>query len=379
MCRPLRILISLGVVLLLWAASKSVAADDGAEQAALDRMSRPPLGLPAIEFPADNVPTTDKIRLGRKLFFDTRLSAEGTMSCGTCHLPDQGFTVNGYPTAIGKGGLPLRRNAPTLLNVAFQRTLFRDGRRTSLERQALDPFVAPDEMANPSLLAVMEKIRSLKDYEGAFERVFGRGPTPQALAQAIASYERTLLAGDSPFDRWHFGRQEQAVDESAKRGFELFRGKAGCIVCHQFSDSNPLFTDHQFRDAGVGWKRSRTGPSGQGRYDAQNAALGPQHSDFGRFEVTQDPTDMFKYQTPTLRNIALTAPYMHDGSLATLRDVVEYYDRGGFHSYGIDPLIRPLSLNWEEQQDLIAFLESLTSAGIGELQEEAGGRPSLSE
>jgi cytochrome c peroxidase len=349
----------------------AAAAEKDDAQAGLERIGQPPLGLPKLVIPPDNNPTLEKIRLGRKLFFDARLSRDGKMACGTCHLPEQGFTVNGYPTAIGKGGAPLRRNAPTMLNVAYQPALFRDGRRNSIERQSLDPLLAKEEMDNPSLFAVMEKIRGLKDYDGMFEAVFGKGPTPDGLAYAIASYERTLLAGESPFDQWHFGKQADAVGESAKRGFELFRGRAGCVACHTFGEQDALFTDHKFHDAGVGWKRSRTGLAGQGRYDAKDQYADALHSDFGRFEVTNDPGDLFRYQTPSLRNIALTAPYMHDGSLKTLREVVEYYNRGGFHSYGIDPLIRPLALNWDEQQDLIDFLESLTSDGIQQLIAEA--------
>lgn len=365
---------------LLLAPAWALGAESG-DSPALMRIANPPLGLPAVPIPADNRPTTEKIELGRKLFFDPRLSHDGTLSCGLCHLPEHGFTVNSAPLAIGKGGAPLRRNAPTVLNVAYETTLFRDGRRASLEQQALDPFLSTVEMANPSAEAVVEKIEALADYEGLFQRAFGSGPNPERIAMAIASYERTLLAGDSPFDRWHFGGDESAVSEQVKRGFDLFKGKANCSLCHALGEAKTqtLFTDHRFRDAGVGWMRSRkadlmrfAGPAPinvlQG---VAPSALQPPHRDYGRFEVTGDPPDLFLYRTPSLRNVALTAPYMHDGSMATLRDVVAYYNIGGFRAYGIDPMIHALNLTTDQQHELVAFMESLTSTGLAELIAEA--------
>lgn len=343
----------------------------GIEQAGLTRIAHPPLGLPAVPFPADNPPTAEKIALGRKLFFDERLSGDGKLSCGLCHLPEHGFAVNGNATAVGKGGMVLRRNAPTVLNVTYQRAVFRDGRVDSIEKQALAPFVAADEMANPSMFALIEKIRGLKDYGGMFERAFGTGPTPVGIAYSIASFERTLLAADSPFDRWRFGKQEQAVSSEVKRGFELFTGKAICSACHLIGESEALFTDHRFRDVGIGWKRSRMGRSGRGIMTARDGAEDERLKDFGRFEVTHDPVDMFLYLTPSLRNAALTAPYMHDGSMATLEEVVDYYNRGGFNGYGIDPLIHALSLDADEKRALVAFLKSLTSDGIAGLIAES--------
>ena len=189
------------------------------EQAALARIANPPLGLPDVPVPDDNPPTAAKISLGRKLFFDERLSHSGKLSCGSCHLPHEGFTVNEGATPVGHDGMILRRNAPTLLNVAYQRSFFLDGRQTSLEKQALEPFTVEDELANPSLDVVIDRIRDLPDYAGRFEEAFGEGPSPRTLAHAISAYELTLLAADSPFDRWRYGGEEDALDAIAKQRF----------------------------------------------------------------------------------------------------------------------------------------------------------------
>lgn len=373
----------LAVLILFGSGAKAEQVDPspGRDQAALDRIANPPLGLPNVPIPADNVPTIEKVQLGRKLFFDQRLSHSGKLSCGSCHLPDQGFTVNESATPAGHDGAILRRNAPTLLNVAYQRSIFLDGRQTSMEKQALEPFVEPDEMANPSIDAVILKIRRLPDYKGQFERAFGKGPSPERIGQAIASYERTLLAADTPFDRWHFGQQEDAVDAAVKKGFELFKGKAGCAACHVLDRQDALFTDHRFHDDGIGWIPSRdigasrrlapaqtaSGGRAEAEYDVDNHVKRLPPSDMGRFEVTKEFIDVFRYRTPSLRNIALTAPYMHDGSIRTLQKVVAYYNDGGFRHFGIDPLVRRLRLNSDEQEALVAFLKSLTATNIGEL------------
>lgn len=373
------------LVAFLISGGAAAESDDGAAglgpaaatRAALARIADPPLGLPEVSVPAENPPTAEKIRLGRKLFFDRRLSADGTMACGSCHLPEHGFVLNGVPTAIGHQGQFLRRNAPTVLNVAYERSLFRDGRRPSLEAQALEPLVAANEMANPSLEAVVERVAALEDYAGMFQAAFGTGPTAEGIARAIASYERSLLAGNSPFDRWHFGGDEDAVSDAAKLGFEVFRTKAGCIGCHAFSEDNPLFTDHKFHDIGTGWKRARRMDQvrlallGESNPEDTHAGTRLLPSDYGRYEVTQTPPDMFRYKTPSLRNVALTAPYMHDGSFKTLREVVTYYHHGGFRGYEMDPLVQPLNLTTEEQQALVAFLESLTSDDLRDLIAEA--------
>lgn len=349
------------------------------EQAALARIADPPLGLPEVPVPVDNPPTAAKISLGRKLFFDERLSHSGKLSCGSCHLPHEGFTVNEGATPVGHDGAILRRNAPTLLNVAYQRSLFLDGRQTSLEKQALEPFTVEDELANPSLDVVIDRIRQLPDYAGRFEEAFGEGPSPRTIAQAISTYERTLLAAGSAFDRWRYGGQEDALDATAKQGFDLFTGKAGCVACHTLDQREALFTDHLFHDDGIGWIPARD--IGAGRLttrrgmplvyteDDPDAVATP--SDMGRMEVTKEFIDMFRYRTPSLRNIELTAPYMHNGSIETLEDVVAYYGEGGFRHFGIDPLVRDLQLSDSEKAALVAFLKSLTAGNIEALIVEA--------
>ena len=374
--QTLAALVSVGLFIAPFLAANDTPQD---EQAALARIANPPLGLPDVPVPDANPPTAAKIRLGRKLFFDQRLSHSGKLSCGSCHLPHEGFTVNAGATPVGHEGAILRRNAPTLLNVAYQRSLFLDGRQTSLEAQALEPFTVEDELANPSLDVVIERIAQLSDYDGLFEAAFGEGPSPRTVGQAIATYERTLLAADSAFDRWRYGGEEDALDALAKQGFDLFTGKAGCAACHVLDARQAMFTDHLFHDDGVGWIPARdigagqlTTPRGLPVYaDLNDPDAVPTPSDMGRMEVSKQFIDMFRYRTPSLRNIELTAPYMHNGTFATLEDVVAYYGDGGFRHFGIDPLVRDLSLTDTEKAALVAFLKSLTAGNIEALIVEA--------
>lgn len=362
----------------------SPTAADDRDTRAHARTAHPPLGLPPVTVPENDSLTSEKIALGRKLFFDRRLSHNGTISCGMCHVPEQGFAVNEMATAIGIGGRTVRRNAPTVLNSAYQRTMFHDGRDTSLETQVLGPLVAANEMGNPSLGYVVAVVASLPDYAGLFEKAFDEPASVTTIGRAIAAWERTLLAGDSPFDRWHFGGDTAAVDAAAKRGFALFEGKAGCTACHIVEDDHALFTDHGFHATGIGY-RNAFAPSPDDSVRIQLAPgsfttvkrrdLGsisePVAPDGGRYEVTLDPQDRWKYKTPDLRNVALTAPYMHDGSLLTLRDVVDFYNRGGVSHPGLDPAIQPLSLSDSEVDDIVAFLESLTAGNIFDLIADA--------
>lgn len=352
------------------------------------RMQRAPLGLPPVPVPADNVLTPAKVALGRKLFYDRRLSLNGTFSCAMCHIPEQGFTNNELATAVGIEGRSVRRNAPTIYNVAYLDRLFHDGRETLLEHQVWGPLLARNEMGSPSIGAVVEKIRTAPDYAGLFESAFpGSGLAMQTVGMAIASYERTLVSGSSPFDRWHYGKDESAVGEAVKRGFQLFTGQAGCSACHTVGADAALFTDGAFHNTGIGYavsmakepkpKRILVAP---GQYLIVDGALvaqvgEPPASDLGRYEVTQDPADRWKYRTPSLRNIALTAPYMHDGSLATLGDVVSFYNRGGIPNEVLDPLIRPLGLSAEDQDDLVSFLKALTGSDVDELVSDAFAAP----
>ena len=298
-----------------------------------------PLGLNSlVPVPIDNPLTPEKVELGRRLFFDPGLSRDGTISCASCHQPEKAFT-DGRALAVGIEQRVGRRNVPTLLNGAYGKTMFWDGRAASLEEQALVPLTHPNEMDN-SLEGIVERLREDGVYPGLFEPAFGSAEvTPRRIAQALASYQRALVAGDSPFDRYLILNDESALSDAARRGLALFRGKARCSHCHD----GPLFTDQKFHNTGVGW--------------------GNEPPDLGRFEFTGIEEDKGRFKTPTLRNVTLTAPYMHDGSIASLEEVIEFYNRGGQPNPSLDPTIRPLNLSAQEKSDLIAFLRSL-SAGV---------------
>jgi cytochrome c peroxidase len=371
--------------LLLWAVLGAVlavprpgAAAEAVDAAAMARIAAPPLGLPPVPVPAENAPTAEKIALGRKLFFDRRLSRNGTMSCGMCHVPEQGFTNNELATPIGVEGRSLRRNAPTVLNVAYHGRLFHDGRETMLETQVIGPLLARNEMANPSIGYVLEKLAGLPDYAGLFERAFGAGPTIGRVGQAIASWERSMLAGNSPFDRWRYGGERDALTAQQRRGYELFVGRAGCGNCHLVGEDHALFTDGSFHDTGLGYRAAQNIAGGDdpvsveiapgrrvtiAREVVRSVGLAPE-GDLGRHEVTLDPADLWKFKTPSLRNVALTGPYMHDGSLRSLDGVVRFYNRGGVPHDGLDTLIAPLDMDADAIAALVAFLEALTSGDV---------------
>jgi cytochrome c peroxidase len=344
------------------------------------------LGLPPLPIPKDNPPTRAKIALGRKLFYDRRLSLNNTFSCAMCHVPEQGFASNEQATSVGIEGRSVRRNAPTIYNVAYLERLFHDGRESTLENQVWGPFLAANEMGNPSVGFVLDKLRALPDYRGWFERAFRRPATMETVGQAIASYERMLVAGDSPFDRWRYGQPAGALDGAAQRGFDLFTGKAGCSRCHGVGDHHALFTDNGFHNTGIGYRDSLGPAAPQPVQLAPGVSVAmdpaaiatvsePKAADLGRYEISQNPADRWKYRTPTLRNIALTAPYMHNGSLPTLRAVVEFYDRGGEANENLDPLIQPLRLTEDEKTDLVSFLLSLTGSRTDTLVFDAYAAP----
>jgi cytochrome c peroxidase len=327
------------------------------------------LGLPVLSIPANNQQTAEKIALGRQLFNDKRLSQDGSISCASCHNQDRAFT-DGQKVAVGIRQQTGFRNAPTVVNTAFYQTLFLDGRAASLEEQALGPFLNPIEHGLKSQQQIAAIVAQDPVYQEQFTRIFNsREITAEQVAQAIASFERTLIAGNSAFDRYLFGRDRKALTQSETRGMRLFRRKGNCANCHEISGKDALFMDNRFYNLGVGFTkvnpqiaefvqalRAGEDASGFSFSDAQRAEL-------GRFNVTQVIADIGKFKTPTLRNIALTAPYMHDGSINTLEDVVEYYDKGGEKNPFLDPAIFPLHLTAEEKQDLVAFLKALTSAG----------------
>jgi cytochrome c peroxidase len=332
------------------------------DQRAVERVATPPLGLPAVPVPSYNQVTAEKVALGRKLFFDNRLSGDGDISCATCHVPEEGFTQNGMALPTGHKGRPIPRNSPTVFNTAYYTTQFHDGRRPSLETQVFGPFLSPNEMGNTSIKELLAKINSFPDYKGLFEAVFGAGPSAVTVGQAIATYERTILSANSAFDRWSYGGEAEALSKKAKAGFDLFTGKAQCSICHLVDEDHALFTDNLFHNIGVGYKSKESPPS-----------------DLGRFAVTKQEEDRGAFKTPSLRNIALTGPYMHDGSEATLKDVVRFYNQGGIANESLSPLIVPLELTKSEINELVAFMESLTGDNVDELiidgQSVAAGKP----
>lgn len=336
----------------------------------------PPLGLPPTPVPENNPLTEPRIALGRKLFFDRRLSLNHTMSCAMCHIAEQGFTNNEMATAVGFEGRTVRRNAPTLYNVAYLERLFHDGREYSLEQQVWGPLLASNEMANPSVGQVIAKLNSLSDYDGLFESAFKKAPTMATIGMALASYERTLNSADSSFDRWYFGKQGNALSKQAQAGFKVFDGKGGCNACHIVSDDHALLTDSLLHNTGIGYQTAMVEPPLKTRVQVApgqfvevdtkivDSVSATRPNDLGLYEITQSPQDRWKYRTPSLRNIALTAPYMHDGSLATLQEVIEFYDRGGIANENLDPLIHPLELSAEQKTNLVIFLQSLTGSNV---------------
>ncbi|RMF45151.1 MAG: cytochrome-c peroxidase [Planctomycetota bacterium] len=295
-----------------------------------------PLGLKPPKIPADNPLTAEKVALGRQLYFDPRLSADNTISCASCHDPKLGWS-NGEATAAGVGGQRGNRSGPTIINSAYNRFQFWDGRAGSLEEQALGPIANPIEMALPIEQAV-QKIAAIEGYAQQFEKVFGEPVSAENIAKAIASFERTVLSGDAPYDRFKAGDQS-ALSEQAQLGRKLFFGKANCSACH----NGPNFTDNGFHNLGVG-------------FDKENP-------DIGREAISGLKGDRGAFKTATLREIAKTAPYMHDGSLATLEDVVEYYNKGGTPNPFLDEEIFELGLTEEEKAALVTFLtEGLSSS-----------------
>lgn len=284
--------------------------------------------------PADNQLTPDRAELGKILFFDPRLSGSNWISCTTCHNPALGWS-DGLPTAMGVGMKTLHRATPTILNTAYNRIQMWDGRAPSLEEQATGPIVSPDEM-NQNLDDLVKELSAIPGYKELFEKSYpGEGISKQTISKAIASFERTVVSTESPFDKWRKG-DKKAVSESVKRGFTLFEGKANCAACHQGFN----FVDNGFHN--IGLKKTS---------DAE---------DEGRFAHKKVKVLKGAFKTPTLRDIALTAPYMHNGVYKTLEEVVDHYNSGGENQENPDPNLKPLNLTDQEKADLVAFLKSLT-------------------
>jgi cytochrome c peroxidase len=325
--------------------------------------------------PADNPQTPEKIALGEKLFFDGRLSLDGTVACSTCHDPARAFT-DGRPVSIGVKGRAGQRNAPTILNALYNRHQFWDGRVKTLEEQAALPIINPSEMGQPTLDAAVAKIAAVPNYEKEFRSVFGRTPNPTDLVRAIASYERTQFSFDSPFDHFISG-DKNAISDSAKRGWELFNTKARCNKCHALTEGDPTyFMDQDFHNIGIGIIRhdvvamackAEVQINSGDVIDVDRAAIQSDMSVLGRFLVTKTEADIASFKTPGLRNVVMTAPYFHDGSQATLWDVMDHYNKGdGIRDPYLDEDMQPLAMSESEIDDVVNFLATLTSSQYNE-------------
>ena len=289
-----------------------------------------PLGLKQQRIPSDNPLTAEKVELGKQLFFDTRLSNDDTVSCASCHDPTKGWS-NGEQFASGVRGQKGGRNAPTIINAGYQFFQFWDGRAKHVEGQAMGPVTNPIEM-EMSVEKLLPKLNAIKGYREQFQKVFGTGVTEDGIAKAIGAFERTIVSGNAPYDRFQAG-DKGALSEQAQRGMDVFFNQAHCSACH----AGPNFTDGAFHNIGVGM-------------DAEKP-------DIGRFEISKLGGDRGAFKTPTLREIARTAPYMHDGSLKTLEEVVAHYVKGGVENPQLDEEIFPLKLTDQQKQDLIVFLK----------------------
>ncbi|HZL56379.1 MAG TPA: cytochrome c peroxidase [Bryobacteraceae bacterium] len=312
---------------------------------------KPPLGLPPVPIPADNPVTVQTVALGRRLFYEKKLSAGNSLACASCHNPLLGFTDR-QRHSTGFGGKTGTRNAPTVVNAAYAPVQFWDGRAASLEAQAAGPIANPVEMNQTHDVSV-KKLDSDPVYKAQFQQAFGPGPiTIVKVEKALASFERTIISGDSPFDRYQYGGDKKALSPAAIRGLAIFTDKArgNCVTCHTIEKTYALFTDGKFHNIGAG-------VNGEGDL-----------TDPGRYSESKSAMDRGAFKTPTLRNVAKSAPYMHDGSLKTLKDVVDFYAGGGNSNPYLDKEIKEIKLSGRDRADLVEFLESLT----GEIPADAG-------
>ncbi len=327
-----------------------------------------PLGLPAV--PAQIAGTPAMQKLGEKLFFDRSLSVNGAMSCAMCHIPSQGYASNQSALSIGMEGRSLRRNAPSLYNVVFKHYLFHDGRENNLAAQVWGPLLAPDEMGNPAIGPLLDRLRDDPLYGRGFDAAFpGEGVSMTTLGRAVAAYKSTLLRGESRFDRAFFGGDRTAMTAQEWRGYEIFSTKGGCADCPSVNAQSALFTDQSFHNTGVAFQgrpssdmaRVELAPGVVKEIDLSAVGLhrAEPRNDIGRFEITRDPAHRWTFATPMLRGVKDSWPYMHDGSLQTLEAVIDFYDRGGGANPSLDPRIRPLGLSEEEKACILAFLRAL--------------------
>ncbi len=341
-CLVLFVTIQIGITQADPSSSSGQAPSSAAGQAAFQLTL--PLGLEkdSLVIPKDNPLTKEKVELGKLLFFDKRLSANDTIACASCHMPSLAFT-DGQPVSTGIHGQKGGRSAPTAINRVFSSAQFWDGRAATLEEQSVGPFANPIEHGFKDHDELVAKVKSIAGYSPLFERAFGSPAiTTDLIGKAIASFQRTLLSGNSNYDRFAMGNEEQALSATAQNGLRVFLGKGQCLRCH-FGFN---FADERYHNLGAGW-------------DEQSKSF----ADAGRHEVTNKPEDMGAFKTPTLREVAKTAPYMHDGSLATLLEVVDFYDQGGIANPQLDSVIKPLKLTEQEKKDLVEFMESLNGEG----------------
>jgi len=344
------------------------------------------LGLPAVEIPDNNPISREKIELGKKLFFDRRLSLNNTVSCGMCHVPEQGFTNNEIKTAVGIEGRSNLRNTPTLLNIAFSKFLFHDAREFSLENQVWQPVLAHSEMAMPSFGFTIKKLQLIPGYKKLFNKAFpNEGINMETFGKAIASYERSLVSGNSKFDKWYYGGDKNIVNEKVKKGFDIFMGKGNCSSCHAVGEKSALFFDNKLHNTGIGYaesmgllknKKTRVQLAPGEYVEVDNNIIKSvnqqkRKNDLGLYTITENPSHRWLFKTAGLRNISLTAPYMHNGIFATLDEVIDFYNEGGFQNELLSPMIRKLNLSSLEKENLKLFLESLVGENINILIADA--------
>jgi len=322
-----KVLIAAGVLLpavLLLAAEKQT------------KPPREPLGMLPITWPTDNPWSADKEQLGRFLYFDKRLSADGSVACATCHDPKFAFT-DGAAVSTGIKGQKGGRSSPTIINRAWSLAQFWDGRAATLEAQALGPMANPIEMGNTHE-AIVTKVKEIPGYRPLFAAAFGdEAITIDRVSKAISTFERTIMSGNSPYDKWK-ASQKRAMSDSAVRGYHVFQ-QAQCDACHEGAN----FTSNMYSNIGVG--------------------IDKPNPDVGRYAITKDEADWGVFKTPTLREVEHTAPYMHDGSLRTLEEVVDYYDKGGTPNKNLDSHIKPRHMSPQQKADLVAFLKALSGEG----------------
>jgi cytochrome c peroxidase len=350
----------------------------------ITRSASPPSGIDPVAWAtiymlAGNELTPDRIALGRKLYFDTRLSKDGTLACATCHDVSRGFTDH-RSVSEGIGDHLGQRSAPTTMNAALLQSQFWDGRAPSLEEQAKLPILNPIEMGHPDADSAMASVKTDPAYQALFQKAYGRAPNYDDLGRAIASFERTLIFLDAPFDRFAAG-DLKALSPAAQRGLDLFNGKARCVSCHMINSSNPLGTDNQFHNIGVSARKQNFETLAAQALNVLNKNNNPKEldklaietdmSELGRFLVTKNRGDIGAFKTEQIRNVGLTAPYMHDGTLKTLWDVVDHYNKGGETNSYLDGGIEPLNLSENEINDVVAFLFALTDTRLTAQNEAA--------